>query len=310
VSGSPSRRSWPSIVLRSRAETVRANVWQTNAALRCTTPRLSVTLPPRLVEWAALENRVTFVGEGDRVSLMHPSRFESEVMGTDAPGFDGFLDTLQVPQADEQQRLLTNLIQMMNVRRKPLPRFWYLPNGYQAAVINFALDVGIPTERVEVVGDAVLLESTTSDLGKVVEYDSNGNELWSFPGNGVWGVEQLKNGNVLITDREGVREVTRRGDAVWSWSPADAPGYKFANLQQAWRLPNGNTVINSWMNEWNVAPKDMVGTLQAVEVTPAKQVVWALASWTEPAKLGPATTIQFLDDGAAPAEDVHFGEIK
>jgi outer membrane lipoprotein-sorting protein len=148
------------------------------------------------------------------------------------------------------------------------------------------------------------------DLGKVVEYDSNGNELWSFPGNGVWGVEQLKNGNVLITDREGVREVTRRGDAVWSWSPADAPGYKFANLQQAWRLPNGNTVINSWMNEWNVAPKDMVGTLQAVEVTPAKQVVWALASWTEPAKLGPATTIQFLDDGAAPAEDVHFGEIK
>ena len=39
----------------------------------------------------------------------------------------------------------------------------------QAAVINFALDVGIATERVEVVGDAALLESTTSDLGKVVD---------------------------------------------------------------------------------------------------------------------------------------------
>jgi hypothetical protein len=67
------------------------------------------------------------------------------------------------------------------------------------------------------------------------------------------------------------------------------------------------------MNEWNVAPnapKDIVGTLQAVEATPAKQVVWALASWTEPAKLGPATTIQFLDDGAAPAEDVRFAEIR
>jgi hypothetical protein len=64
------------------------------------------------------------------------------------------------------------------------------------------------------------------------------------------------------------------------------------------------------MNEWSTEPKDIVGTLQAVEVTPAKQVVWALASWTEPAKLGPATTIQFLDGGAAPAEDVHFGEIK
>ena len=60
-----------------------------------------LTIPPRLMEWASLEGRVTFVGEGDRVSLMHPTRFESEVLGTDAPGFDGFLDTLQVPQVPE-----------------------------------------------------------------------------------------------------------------------------------------------------------------------------------------------------------------
>ena len=39
----------------------------------------------------------------------------------------------------------------------------------QSAVINFALDVGIATEHVEVVGDAALLESTTSDVGKVVD---------------------------------------------------------------------------------------------------------------------------------------------
>ena len=55
-------------------------------------------IPARLMEWAALEGRVTFVGEGDRISLMHPARFESEVLGIDAPGFDGFLDTLQVPE--------------------------------------------------------------------------------------------------------------------------------------------------------------------------------------------------------------------
>jgi outer membrane protein assembly factor BamB len=79
------------------------------------------------------------------------------------------------------------------------------------------------------------------DLNKVVEYDANGRELWSFPAPGAWGVSELPNGNVLINDRMGVREVTRRGDSVWSWSPADAPGYKFSSLQQAWRLPNGNT---------------------------------------------------------------------
>jgi hypothetical protein len=147
------------------------------------------------------------------------------------------------------------------------------------------------------------------DLNKVVEYDVNGNELWSFPGKGIWGVEPLKNGNVLITDGMGVREVTRRGDAVWNWSPADTPEYKFGSLQQAWRLPNGNTVINNWLNEWNIKPEAMAGTVQAIEVNPAKQVVWALSSWTEPAKLGPATTIQFLDEPSVP-EDAHFGEFK
>jgi len=85
-------------------------------------------------------------------------------------------------------------------------------------------------------------------------------------------------------------------------------GYTFASLQQAWRLPNGNTVINNWVNEWNAPAAEVAGTLQAIEATPSKQIVWALDAWTEPAKLGPATTLQFLD--LPPAEDVHFGEFK
>lgn len=147
------------------------------------------------------------------------------------------------------------------------------------------------------------------DLNKVVEYDANGNELWSFPADRPWGVTPLENGNVLITDSKGVREITRRGDSVWNWTPADAPGYTFASLQQAWRLPNGDTVINNWVNEWSAGPQSVTGTVQAIEITPAKRVVWALNSWTEPARLGPATTIQFLDQPTAP-EDVHFGAFK
>jgi len=150
------------------------------------------------------------------------------------------------------------------------------------------------------------------DLNKVVEYDTGGNELWSFPADRPWSVTPLASGNVLITDSKGVREITRRGESVWNWTPADAPGYTFASLQQAWRLPNGNTVINNWVNEWSVPADQVVGTLQAIEVTPGKQVVWALDQWgesgSEAAKLGPATTIQFLDLPAA--QDVHFGEFK
>ena len=45
------------------------------------------------------------------------------------------LDKVAIPQADEQQRLLTNLIGHMNVDRKPLPRFWFLPRSEKAAIV-------------------------------------------------------------------------------------------------------------------------------------------------------------------------------
>ncbi|MEV6492488.1 DUF4082 domain-containing protein [Actinoplanes sp. NPDC051633] len=45
------------------------------------------------------------------------------------------LAKVAVPQADEQQRLLANLIGNMNLDRKPLPKFWYFPRSAKAAVI-------------------------------------------------------------------------------------------------------------------------------------------------------------------------------
>ncbi len=44
-------------------------------------------------------------------------------------------DKIEIPQADEQQRLLANLITLMEADRMPLPRFWYLPHGGKAAVV-------------------------------------------------------------------------------------------------------------------------------------------------------------------------------
>ena len=52
------------------------------------------------------------------------------------------LDKVQIPQADEQQRLLANLITQMNSDRMPLPRFWYLPRGLKAAVVLTGDDHG------------------------------------------------------------------------------------------------------------------------------------------------------------------------
>ncbi|MFI5088964.1 MAG: DUF4082 domain-containing protein [Terriglobales bacterium] len=52
------------------------------------------------------------------------------------------LNNVQIPQADEQQRLLANLILQMNTTKKPLPRFWYLPSGFKAAVVMTGDDHG------------------------------------------------------------------------------------------------------------------------------------------------------------------------
>ncbi len=49
---------------------------------------------------------------------------------------------IAIPQADEQQRLLANLIIQMNMTRKPLPRFWYFPNGKKAVVVMTGHDRG------------------------------------------------------------------------------------------------------------------------------------------------------------------------
>ena len=52
------------------------------------------------------------------------------------------LNKIAIPQADEQQRFLANLILQMNFRKKPLPRFWYFPGGFKAVVIMTGDDHG------------------------------------------------------------------------------------------------------------------------------------------------------------------------
>lgn len=45
------------------------------------------------------------------------------------------LNKAQIPQADEQLHLLSNIILQSSLHRQPLPRFWFLPNNFKAAVV-------------------------------------------------------------------------------------------------------------------------------------------------------------------------------
>jgi outer membrane protein assembly factor BamB len=153
------------------------------------------------------------------------------------------------------------------------------------------------------------------DLGKICEYNVDGKQLLSFDMPGIWGVEPLKNGNILVSGHEGnrtsyVRELNRKGEVVWEYMMSDMPDYTFLSPQIATRLANGNTIVGNWFNQWDskLDPNNL--QVQAIEISPDKKVVWALRSWVAPMNLGPSTTIQLLDDANAITENVHFGNIK
>ena len=205
-------------------------------------------------------------------------------------------------------------------------RVLYVQNGDPAKVVVVNIVTG-KTEREFVVPvqnpqsvhghfrHARLTEAGTllvahMDMGKIVEYDSTGKELWSYtPGAATWSAERLQNGNTLIAGAKLVREVNPSGATVWEFTPADVPGYLFNSMQIAKRLPNGNTLINTWFNQWEGPANPATAPVQAPEVTPDKRVVWALRAWGSPGNLGPSTTIQLVDAPGVP-EAVHFGDLK
>ena len=129
-------------------------------------------------------------------------------------------------------------------------------------------------------------------MNKVVEYDKDFNEVWSYSIPKPWAAIRLKNGNTLITDEADIetREVNPKGETVWSIKPTDLPElYRYGNTQSATRLENGNTIICS-RGGANQGP-------QLVEVSPDKKVVWILQNWID---FGPATAVQILDEPGIP----------
>jgi len=93
-----------------------------------------------------LATSVMYTRQGDPAAagterdLSPPIRPDDLFMGSD--GGKDYLDhaDIGIPQADEQMRLLSNLLEELHADTYPLPRFWYLPHGQKAALVMAADD--------------------------------------------------------------------------------------------------------------------------------------------------------------------------
>jgi len=132
------------------------------------------------------------------------------------------------------------------------------------------------------------------NMNKVVEYDKNFKEIWTYNISTPWAALRLKNGNTLITDEKDwlTREVNSKSETVWEFNcQTDLPAqYQFTSAPQSCtRLANGNTIFTS-RGKAGKGP-------QLIEVTKEKKVVWVLWDWKN---IGDATALQVLDDPGIP----------
>lgn len=83
--------------------------------------------------WSGQDRRADFAETGS--TLIRPMDLFYGAASFDPQSDWVNFTNIEIPQADETQRLLANLIQNMLASQKPVPHFWYLPRGEKAAVV-------------------------------------------------------------------------------------------------------------------------------------------------------------------------------
>ena len=180
-------------------------------------------------------------------------------------------------------------VKLINVKSGITEKEFTLPTGRPGPHLQF--------RRVRMTDEGTIIAAHL-DSNLVAEYDMKGNKIWSVKADKPWSASRLKNGNTLITSnlkRCYLFEVNKKGETVWEFSQEDVPAIKLYQLQAAVRLENGNTIVSNWCPNGIKKPEDWPGSVQLLEITPDKKLVWALSQWSDP-DLGPASSIQLLDE--------------
>jgi outer membrane protein assembly factor BamB len=178
-------------------------------------------------------------------------------------------------------------VKIINIKSNKTENEFTLPTGKPGPHLQF--------RRVRITNTGTIVAAHL-DSNLVAEYDMTGKKIWSVNIEKPWSAIRLKNGNTLITSYGShIKEVNAKGEVVWELNQNDLPQINLYNIQVAVRRENGNTVFSNWCNNGIKKTEDWPGSVQLLEVSPDKKLVWALSQWHDP-DLGPASSIQLLDE--------------
>jgi len=91
-----------------------------------------------------LAKSVVFTRQGNPAWVGQKRDGQGTNVRSDDMFFPDWIDfsKIQIPQADEQQRLLSNIITQSSLPKMPLPKFWFLPRKLKAAIVMTGDDHG------------------------------------------------------------------------------------------------------------------------------------------------------------------------
>ena len=127
------------------------------------------------------------------------------------------LNKVAIPQADEQQRLLTNIIMTGNFNHKPLPRFWFLPRGKKAAVVMTGDDhaLGGTFDRM----NQYLSYSTSNTPAAVANWSAIRSSSYMYP------VTPITNAQIAFLQNQGFDLSVHVNPNCSVWTPAELVNY-------------------------------------------------------------------------------------
>jgi hypothetical protein len=134
------------------------------------------------------------------------------------------LNKVAIPQADEQQRLLTNIILAGNFDHKPLPRFWFLPNGKKAAIVMTGDDHALGGTVGRFNQYLSLSASNTPDA--VADWNAIRGTSYMYPGS------PITNAQIASFQNQGFELALHVNPNCSVWTPADLQNYFDTQMAQ------------------------------------------------------------------------------